>query len=237
MATVSVAKIKIRRGSDFDRRQIILDTGELGYVTDSVSRRLFVGDGSTRGGNPAGTKFYTGLIFGAQAGFQLETAQVGDIVFNTVDSKLYCLTGVNLDNFPDYNNSNAYQFIGPRADNATIQYNSSNGALELIELGVESRHINNNVFNFQGGFSRPSAFSSVSVNVDNNTIKINGSYQLYVDAATINFASLNTTNQNIDATGLGLDNLQTGSAGLTVGSNKIWLQPNTTGPGSFLMII
>jgi hypothetical protein len=61
MATVSVAKIKIRRGSDFDRRQIILDNGELGYVTDSVSRRLFVGDGSTRGGNPAGTKFYTGI--------------------------------------------------------------------------------------------------------------------------------------------------------------------------------
>jgi len=237
MATVSVAKIKIRRGSDFDRRQIILDNGELGYVTDSVSRRLFVGDGSTRGGNPAGTKFYTGLIFGAQAGFQLETAQVGDIVFNTVDSKLYCLTGVNLDNFPDYNNSNAYQFIGPRADNATIQYNSSNGALELIELGVESRHINNNVFNFQGGFSRPSAFSSVSVNVDNNTIKINGSYQLYVDAATLNFASLNTTNQNINAAGLGFDNLPTGTAGLAVGSNKLWLQPNTTGQGFFLMLI
>jgi hypothetical protein len=234
MATVSVAKIKIRRGSDFDRRQIILDNGELGYVTDSVSRRLFVGDGSTRGGNPAGVKFYTGRT---STGFQLETAQVGDIVFNTVDSKLYCLTGVNLDNFPDYNNSNAYQFIGPRADNATIQYNTSNGALELIELGVESRHINNNVFNFQGGFSRPSAFSSVSVNVDNSTIKINGSYQLYVDAAALNFASLNTTNQNINATGLGLDNLQTGSAGLPVGSNKIWLQPNTTGPGSFLMII
>jgi hypothetical protein len=234
MATVSVAKIKIRRGSDFDRRQIILDNGELGYVTDSVSRRLFVGDGSTRGGNPAGVKFYTGRT---SNGFQLETAQVGDIVFNTVDSKLYCLTGVNLDNFPDYNNSNAYQFIGPRADNATIQYNTSNGALELIELGVESRHINNNVFNFQGGFSRPSAFSSVSVNVDNNTIKINGSYQLYVDAAALNFASLNTTNQDINATGLGLYGLQTGSAGLPVGSGKIWLQPNTTGPGSFLMVI
>lgn len=234
MATVSVAKIKIRRGSDFDRRQIILDNGELGYVTDSVSRRLFVGDGSTRGGNPAGVKFYTGRI---SNGFQLETAQVGDIVFNTVDSKLYCLTGVNLDNFPDYNNSNAYQFIGPRADNATIQYNTSNGALELIELGVESRHINNNVFNFQGGFSRPSAFSSVSVNVDNSTIKINGSYQLYVDAATINFASLNTTNQDINATGLGLYGLQTGPAGLAVGSNKLWLQPNTTGPGSFLMVM
>ena len=207
MATVSVAKIKIRRGSDFDRRQIILDTGELGYVTDSVSRRLFVGDGSTRGGNPAGTKFYTGLIFGAQAGFQLETAQVGDIVFNTVDSKLYCLTGVNLDNFPDYNNPNAYQFIGPRADNATIQYNSSNGALEIIELGVESRHINNNVFNFQGGFSRPSAFSSVSVNVDNNTIKINGSYQLYVDAATINFASFLNFNSSINFKKISIEEL------------------------------
>lgn len=234
MATVSVAKIKIRRGSDFDRRQIILDTGELGYVTDSSSRRIFVGDGSTRGGNPAGVKFYTGLT---SNGFQLETAQIGDIVYNTVDSKLYCLTGLNLDNFPDYVNPNAYQFIGPRVDNTTIEYNGANGALQLADQSVEARHITNNVFNLQGGLARQSETSSVSVNVDNTTIKLNGSYQLYVDAATLNFASLNTTNQNIDATGLGLNNLPTGTAGLAVGSNKLWLQPNTTGQGFFLMLM
>lgn len=234
MATVSVAKIKIRRGSDFDRRQIILDTGELGYVTDSSSRRIFVGDGSTRGGNPAGVKFYTGLT---SNGFQLETAQLGDIVYNTVDSKLYCLTGLNLDNFPDYVNPNAYQFIGPRVDNTTIEYNGANGALQLVDQSVEARHITNNVFNLQGGLARPSETSSVSVNVDNTTIKLNGSYQLYVDAATLNFASLNTTNQNIDAYGLGLNNLPTGTAGLAVGSNKLWLMPNTTGQGFFLMLI
>ena len=54
MATVSVIKLKVRRGTDFDGKQITLDVGEIGYVQDTSSRRLFVGDGSTRGGNPAG---------------------------------------------------------------------------------------------------------------------------------------------------------------------------------------
>jgi len=62
MATVSITKIKIRRGTDADRREVILDSGEIGYTTDPSSRRLFVGDGSTKGGNPAGIKFYTGAI-------------------------------------------------------------------------------------------------------------------------------------------------------------------------------
>ena len=119
MATVSVAKIKVRRGSDSDRRQVIFDNGELAYTTDVRSRRLFVGDGSTRGGNPAGTKFYTG---NTTTGYNLDMAQVGDIIFNTLDTKLYCLTGLNIDNYPDYDNPNAYQFIGPRADNVTIEY-------------------------------------------------------------------------------------------------------------------
>ena len=39
MATVSIAKIKIRRGTDYERKLIILDNGELGYVTDPPLHR------------------------------------------------------------------------------------------------------------------------------------------------------------------------------------------------------
>ena len=105
MATVSVVKVKVRRGSDTDRKQITLDVGEIGYVTDPASRRLFVGDGSTRGGNPAGIKFYTGNLIDP---INLLTTQIGDIVYSTTDNKLYSLTGVDVNNFPDYDNPSAY---------------------------------------------------------------------------------------------------------------------------------
>ena len=90
MATVSVVKIKVRRGTDNDRKLITLDVGELGYVQDAASRRLFVGDGSTKGGNPAGAKLYSGDFVNDPT--NLITSQVGDIVFNYYDNRLYCLT-------------------------------------------------------------------------------------------------------------------------------------------------
>jgi len=48
MANISIVKLKVRRGSDAQRKTIVLDQGEIGYTLDT--RRLFVGDGSTFGG-------------------------------------------------------------------------------------------------------------------------------------------------------------------------------------------
>ena len=50
MPTVDVAKIKLRRGSNSDRKLIILDQGELGYTIDT--NRVYVGNGTTFGGSP-----------------------------------------------------------------------------------------------------------------------------------------------------------------------------------------
>jgi hypothetical protein len=44
-----------RQGTDNDRTEVILKSGELGYTTDT--KRLFVGDGSEYGGNVVGNKF------------------------------------------------------------------------------------------------------------------------------------------------------------------------------------
>ena len=52
MANITIVKLKVRRGSDAQRRDIVLDQGEVGYTLDS--KRLFVGDGSTYGGKVAG---------------------------------------------------------------------------------------------------------------------------------------------------------------------------------------
>jgi len=98
MSTVSVVKLKVRRGKDSERLKIVLDQGELGYTTDS--NRLFVGDAFRIGGWPVGIKFYTATnsITGAIANDKnISTIQTGDIVFDTLypTTGLYILTGSN----------------------------------------------------------------------------------------------------------------------------------------------
>jgi hypothetical protein len=211
MATVSVIKLKVRRGSDTDRRQITLDVGEIGYVTDPTSRRIFVGDGSTRGGNAAGLKFYTGDLDNP---VNFSTTQIGDIVYNTADNKLYALTGLNVDNFPNYNQKAAYQFIGSRTDNTTIGY-TVDGRLQVKANGITNTQVANSVFDLTQGLKR-TAGGSVSVRYDDGTIKVNGSGALYVNSVGINIGELNTIDQSIDASNLSfsLDTLPTSDPGI-----------------------
>ena len=51
MANITIVKLKVRRGTDSQRQDIVLDQGEVGYTLDS--KRLFVGDGATYGGTVA----------------------------------------------------------------------------------------------------------------------------------------------------------------------------------------
>lgn len=120
MANISVIKLKVRRGTDSDRKLITLDNGELGFVTDSASRRLFVGDGVKRGGYPAGSKFYYDSNITNGAG--LNTAQVGDLIYSKHNFQLYALTGTDVDGFPAYDSQFSYAPLSPRVDNQTIQY-------------------------------------------------------------------------------------------------------------------
>jgi hypothetical protein len=209
MATVSITKIKIRRGTDLDRQQVILDSGEIGYTTDPDSRRLFVGDGSTKGGNPAGIKFYTGALTDAEPA--LTTAQVGDLIFNTTDSKMYALTGYTIDNLPDYDNPDAYQFIGSRIDGSSIEYSSS-GSLRIKQNGVTQTHINNNVIDNTKGLTRSSSTGPISVRIDNSTLQFTGgqvAVNIPVVASQINLGSINTLGQTINASDLTFTGLPT----------------------------
>ena len=81
MAEVKKARLFLRRGTDTDRKTTTLCEGELGYSTDAF--RVFVGDGSTAGGNPlgmtafvsAGLNFNTDLTEASASGLALS----GDI--------------------------------------------------------------------------------------------------------------------------------------------------------------
>jgi len=219
MATISVVKIKVRRGTNNDRQLIVLDSGELGYVTDTESRRLFVGDGSTRGGNPAGTKFYAANIANS---LTVSTAQVGDIIYNTNDNKLYSLSGYDSNGFPNYANfPGAYQNISAKTDNSSLEY-SAGGFLKIKDLGIDSSHLNTSVFDTtNGGIARAGSTGNFYVNYDNVTIKVSPSNRsLYVNMNSISLSAINTVNQTINANGLGMNNLPTSSLGLSTG--KLW---------------
>lgn len=87
----TLLKLLVRRGTDADRQLITLDQGELGYTTDS--KRLFVGDGSTQGGQVAGNKF-----LGSSADHTTVTEGTdGDFAFNTTTNTLYSKNGNDWD--------------------------------------------------------------------------------------------------------------------------------------------
>ena len=74
-----------RQGTDNDRKEVILKSGELGYTTDS--KRLFIGDGVTNGGVATGNKFLgntTNLL-------SLEAGLPGDIAYKTDESSIYTI--------------------------------------------------------------------------------------------------------------------------------------------------
>ena len=83
----TILKLVVRQGADADRKTIILDSGELGYTTDTY--RLFVGDGFLSGGNVTGNLFkgsaptITDVI--------LWPSEIGDTAFASDTNKLYAL--------------------------------------------------------------------------------------------------------------------------------------------------
>ena len=89
MANVNVVKLKVRRGTDAQRKLITLDQGEIGYTIDS--KRLFVGDGIMPGGISAGVKFYNATDITTDT--TLATAITGDVVYDQSQTLYYILTG------------------------------------------------------------------------------------------------------------------------------------------------
>ena len=81
----TLLKILIRQGTDNERKNITLNSGELGYTTDT--KRLYIGDGSTPGGNIAGN-----LFKGSYNDITTATGAItGDLVYSTKTNILYRL--------------------------------------------------------------------------------------------------------------------------------------------------
>ena len=116
MPDITIVKIKVRRGSDDQRKQLVLDQGELGYTIDT--KRVFVGDGSVTGGKVVGNKNFGAYSLESSLG-TVAGAQIGDIGY--ANSKLYTLTASQYDS-----SLTGWSYIGPVPDNENIEFTAAN---------------------------------------------------------------------------------------------------------------
>jgi microcystin-dependent protein len=116
MPDITIVKIKVRRGSDDQRKKLVLDQGELGYTIDT--KRVFVGDGSLSGGRVVGNKNFGVVNLESSLG-NVAGAQIGDIGY--ANSKLYTLTASEYDS-----SLTGWAYIGPAPDNENIEFTAAN---------------------------------------------------------------------------------------------------------------
>tara|TARA_R110002012_G_C11644901_1_gene610958 strand:- start:1177 stop:2742 length:1566 start_codon:yes stop_codon:yes gene_type:complete len=144
MANITIVKLKVRRGSDAQRKEIVLDQGEVGYTLDS--KRLFVGDGSTYGGKVAGNvnvgPFNDATSLGPAAA-ESPYLQVGDIGY--ADSKLYILTGAAANGREYTNDLSGWGYIGNVPDDTFLEFNSDN-ELTIKKQSIDAQYIGSTFF-------------------------------------------------------------------------------------------
>ena len=168
MPNIRIVKLKIRRGSEAERRQIVLEQAELGYTTDT--RRLFIGNGSLSGGEVVGSKVHLPNIRNL-----VSDAYQGDLVYE--NNFLYQLTGT------DYSKLTSWGFVGSRVDDSSIEYDGS-GQVSVKDLGISTAMIQNsaatldklntNILYSSGGLGL-NRTQGISANIDNNIFRVTNS--------------------------------------------------------------
>jgi hypothetical protein len=154
MPSVTIVKVKIRRGTNDQRKDIILEEGELGYTTDT--KRLFIGDGVTNGGLAVAPQVYTPL----SKTFSITgvAASVGEIV--PAGSLIYQLTS------SDYSSLSSWVNISTKPDNVTLEYTGTDNKV----LSIKSNTVGSNSFNstaaYEFGGITATTSNGLSANVD-----------------------------------------------------------------------
>ena len=153
MPDITIVKIKVRRGSDDQRKQLVLDQGELGYTIDT--KRVFVGDGSVTGGKVVGNKNFG--IYNLESGLgTVAGAQIGDIGY--ANSKLYALTASEYDS-----SLTGWSYIGPAPDNENIEFTATN-TLTVKTSSLDADDIKESAFG--SGLKKDGSAIAVDFNTD-----------------------------------------------------------------------
>lgn len=123
----TIIKLLARRGSDFERKNVILAEGEFGYVVDL--KRLYIGDGVTPGGIPTSVKFHNTTTNITNIS---ETVQINDLVYKSDTNEIYKLVSGTGSSLSDWELISSPTFVN--VDNTTIGSLTSNGELFVKEI-------------------------------------------------------------------------------------------------------
>lgn len=189
MSQIIISKIKIRRGTDKQRKSVVLDQGELGYTTDT--QRLFVGNGVLSGGNVVGNKIHSPI--GTVIGLTNTTAQRGDLVY--ANNAFYQLTGT------DYTVSTDWGYVGPAIDGTYFSLNADN------KITIRSGSV--------GADRLSSASVGNGLQVASNVLSVNKGSEFTFDSGQLKIANEGVGAIHLDSTSFtrGIS----GGAGLAVG--------------------
>jgi hypothetical protein len=129
MAEIIISKLKLIRGTNDQRKLVILDQGEPAYTTDT--KRVFVGTGTLSGGFVVGSKVHSPLL----NFFSLSTlaGEIGDLV--NVNNKFYQLTALNASDV------SSWADVSARVDTRFLSYDASN-AITLNLSALSASYIN-----------------------------------------------------------------------------------------------
>jgi len=160
MPSVTIVKIKVRRGTDDQRKAITLEQGELGFTTDT--KRLYIGDGITPGGLAVAPQIYTPLS--KTSSITGVVASVGELV--PAGSLIYQLTAT------DYTSLSSWAIISGKPDNVTLEYTGTDAKV----LSLKSNSVSNNSFNATAGYEFggiiATSINGLSANVDGTYVTL-----------------------------------------------------------------
>jgi hypothetical protein len=181
---IKVIKLKIRRGTDADRKLIKLDQGELGFTTDT--QRVFVGNGVDSGGVVVGNKVYA-PVNNTYNHLSTINAQVGDI--QPLSGVSYQLIGT------DYTQLSNWSLFSPQLNTTYLKYsNDQTGVLTLTPASIDSSVLST------------TTLSSTTINFNSNKINVNYDTSIFgaTTQLTINTGGINANHISTSALGQGL---------------------------------
>ena len=159
MPDITIVKLKIRRGTDTQRKSVVLEQGELGYTIDT--KRVFVGDGVTLGGTTVGNVVHPPLQVPGGRVNQTDAVK-GDLVYE--NSVLWQLSGNS------YSQLSAWANISPKGDEIYIAPNGSN-QLTIKDASITPSKLASTIVYNAGAISTNA--NGLSANVDNVSLEIN----------------------------------------------------------------
>ena len=228
----SILKLLVRRGADTERRAIILSEGELGYTTDG--KRLFVGDGTTLGGQVAGSVFF-GVATNTSPNKLTELGDrgnIGDTIYSGVSSLYYVLTGTNTTALSSYLPVGGSNIV--KVDNIKVT-KSTDGTLSLLPLsaGAFDSKIFTNGLSAIGNTLQlgPAIYiNSIDSGEKNLTIGSNN-FQTTLSGNSISLQSTATVLSSKNFTKIYASSISLSSTSLDINNNTLTFNDNTLGEG------